>query len=114
MHSNSIRSDKGWKMDYQVILGLLIMLIFAFSIKGYITRQRSAIKEMRGLWWILACVPLIVVVAVVVVSIIGLIQGSNLWPIFLIFTVPVAFLYLLILWAVYRVVQRSKSASGNY
>jgi hypothetical protein len=100
-------------MDYQVILGLLMYLIVAFSIKGYITRQRSAIKEMQGLWWILACVPLIVVAVVVVVTIVGLIQGSNLWPIFLILIVPVAYVYLLVLWAVYRVVQSSRSSSGS-
>ena len=100
-------------MDIQLVLGLLIMLIFAFSIKGYIIRPRSAIKEMQGLWWILACVPLITVAGAVVVSIIGLIQGSNLWPIFLIFILPVAYVYLLILWAVYRAVQPSKAASRS-
>ncbi len=100
-------------MDFQLILGLLILLIFAFSIKGYINRQRSAIKEMQGLWWILACVPLIAVAVVVVVTIIGLIQGSNLWPIFLIFVLPVAYVYMLILWAVYRIVQRSSPVSGS-
>ena len=99
-------------MDTQLVLGLLIMLIFAFSIKGYINRQLSAIKEMQGLWLILACVPLIAVAGAVVVSIIGLIQGSNLWPIFLIFILPVAYVYLFILWAVYRAVQRSKAASS--
>src|SRR5512136_700259 len=99
-------------MDIQLVLGLLIMLIFAFSIKGYINRQLSAIKEMQDLWLILACVPLIAVVGAVVVSIIGLIQGSNLWPIFLIFILPVAYVYLLILWAVHRAVQRSKAASS--
>jgi hypothetical protein len=100
-------------MDYQVVLGLLMYLIVAFSIKGYITRQRSAIKEMQGLWRILACVPLIAVAVVVVVTIIGLIQGSNLWPIFFIFIVPVAYVYLLVLWAVYRFVQHSSSASSS-
>ena len=99
-------------MDIQLVLGLLIMLIFAFSIKGYINRQLSAIKEMHGLWLILACVPLIAVAGAVVVSIIGLIQGSNLWPIFLIFILPVAYVYLLILWGVYRAVQRSKAESS--
>jgi glucan phosphoethanolaminetransferase (alkaline phosphatase superfamily) len=100
-------------MDYQLVLGFLIMLIFAFTIKGYIKRQRSAIKEMEGLWRILACVPLIAVAAAIVVSIIGLIQESNLWPIFLIFILPVAYVYLLILWAVYRAIQRSRSAPGS-
>jgi hypothetical protein len=77
-------------MDIELIIGLLILLTFPLIVKVFITRQRSAIKQMQGLWRILACVPLIAVAAAVVVSIIGLVQGSNLWPIWLFIIVPPA------------------------
>jgi hypothetical protein len=40
--------------------------------------------------------PLFVMVPVFVITISGLLQQSNLWPLFLLLTSPVAFLYLLI------------------
>ena len=52
---------------------------------------------MQGGWRILAGLPLPVMAYIVVVTIMALNEGSNLWPLLFIFAAPPAWIYLLLL-----------------
>lgn len=75
------------------VLGLAIMGVAVYGIAKYPSLFYRSVKEMQGGWRIAALLPLLVVIPVTVVTIVGLWQGSNLWPIFLIFAAPVLFVY---------------------
>ena len=49
------------------------------------------------MWLIFACLPLAVMAYVVVVTVMALGEGSNLWPLLFIFAAPPAWIYLLLL-----------------
>ena len=59
--------------------------------------QYSALRQLRGAWLVLSTVPLVGMAIVLVYTAIGLFQGSNLWPLLLILTAPLATVYLLVL-----------------
>lgn len=88
--------------NLQMILGgIIIMVGFAAAI-AYPRLQYLALRQMRGVWLVLSLVPLAVMLVVGVVTTLALSEGANLWPILLIFTAPVATVYL----AVLRFVER--------
>jgi hypothetical protein len=57
---------------------------------------------MNGGWRVAAVLPLLVVIPVVVVTIRDLQQGSNLWPLLLIFLAPVLLLYQVVLLVLHK------------
>jgi len=60
-------------------------------------------------WWrIFSILPLLPMAYVIFITIIGYNQSSNLWPIIYLFTAPIAILYLVILFIVYKVVMKRK------
>ena len=72
-----------------------------WSFPIYLVMQVIALKKTGGLWWFAAFFPLIPMLAVLVITIIGFSERSNLWPIMLLFTSPAAFIYMcafFILW----------------
>jgi hypothetical protein len=75
----------------------LIIVGFWGGILGYPILQIIAVSGSRGIMRVLALLPLAVMAIVFSVTIMGLIQESNLWPIFLIFISPVVLIYLFIL-----------------
>lgn len=75
----------------------LIMVGFWGGILGYPILQIIAVAGSKGIMRVLALLPLAVMVIVFSVTIMGFIQESNLWPIFLIFISPVVLIYLFIL-----------------
>jgi uncharacterized membrane protein YdbT with pleckstrin-like domain len=77
-------------------LGELVVGIGVLSIVGYLVLQPLTGFRLSGGWRIAALVPLIAVVPIVVHAAYAFAQRSNLWPLGLIFFMPFAFLYLLV------------------
>ena len=62
---------------------------------------------MRGVWLIMACLPLPVMAYIVVVTVIRFVEGSNLAPLLFILVAPPAWIYLLLLqFAHYRLARK--------
>ena len=81
----------------QMIVGGAVILIGFGAAASYPSLQYSAVRELRGPWLVLGLLPLGIMVAVGIATAWALSQGSNLWPILLIFTAPFATGYLLLL-----------------
>ena len=86
----------------QLIVGGVVIVVGFAAAVAYPQMQYRAVRELHGLWRGLSIVPIGFMAFVGVVTLVGLAQGSNLWPILLIFTAPLATMYLLLL----RFVQR--------
>ncbi len=72
----------------------------------YPVLQTIAIKGTRGRWKKIAYIPLVLMVFVLGITILGLIQGSNLWPIVFIFYSPVAIVFLILFLAIHALANR--------
>ncbi len=83
--------------DVNILIGAVAMLAAVFALFGYPVGQYRSLRKMRGMWLILACLPLPVMAYIVVVTIMALNEGSNLWPLLFIFAAPPAWIYLLLL-----------------
>ncbi len=94
------------QQDFYLILGIVIMSTAAISIIGYLILQPFLAYRFSGGWRIAALVPLIAIVPVVIHAGYGIATASNLWPLFLIISTPLAFLYLLILAGLHRCATR--------
>jgi hypothetical protein len=88
-------------------LGSVIVFAAGWMIIGYFILQPFAILRTRGGWRWAAAAPLVPMGAVVLYTIFAFLAGSNLFPLFLVFLAPPAFLYLLAVWIAAR-------ASGNW
>ena len=75
----------------------------------YPVLQYLAWRTMRGIWRFFALLPLPLMGCVLAVTIIGLVQASNLWPIFLIFTAPIVLIYFGLLYLAYFLIKRFRS-----
>lgn len=64
---------------------------------SYLGLQVWSLRRFAGGWWYAACVPAGAMVAAVLVAVIGGLSGSNLAPIWVVFTLPVALLALVAL-----------------
>jgi hypothetical protein len=95
------------QQDFYLILGTVIMSMAAISIIGYLILQPFLAFRFSGGWRIAALVPLIAIVPVIIHAGYGIATASNLWPVFLIISTPLAFLYLLILAGVHRYATRT-------
>jgi hypothetical protein len=97
---------------------LLVAILIPVGIWGglfaYPPLQLAALRKLRGIWRILAVLPLVPMGCVLVVTAVAFYQQSNLWPLLLIFMAPIALVYLFALMWVHRVVmRRSGSKEGN-
>jgi len=72
----------------------LISRVFPYLTLFYILFQVYTLIHWRKKWRILAIIPLLITVPLLAHSIYALSQGSNIWPILLIFSFPFAGLYL--------------------
>jgi hypothetical protein len=90
----------------QMIVGGLVIALGFGSAIAYPRLQYTAIRQMRGAWRGASLVPLIIMAAVGMVTARALAEGSNLWPLVLIFVAPLATLYLVALRFVARRVDR--------
>jgi hypothetical protein len=81
------------QLDWNSLVEGVIMLF----LPGYFILQIWFGYAWPGRWRIAALVPLIVFVPPLLYSLFAFSQGSNLWPIVMIFYGPIGFLYLLLL-----------------
>jgi uncharacterized integral membrane protein len=90
------------------ITTFLIPIVIFGGIFGYPILQFLAIKRTRGGWRVLALLPLVAMIPVLIVTFLGLVQGSHLWPIILIFVAPAILAHLIVLLVVHARVQKSR------
>lgn len=81
--------DDGWLM-------LFVHLMF-YSVPAYLLAQAYALWRMRGRWNVAVWLPAIFMAAMYAWVVFGVIAGSNIVPIVLVFTSPIALLYVLVL-----------------
>jgi hypothetical protein len=94
--------------DRQAVLGLIVILVGWISIIGYLVLQPYFAWRWSGGWRFVALLPLIATIPLFVTAWLALRADSNLWPILLIFFMPLAFLYLLVAAAVRRFARRAR------
>jgi hypothetical protein len=90
---------------------LLIPVGIFGGILGYPVLQFLSIKRMRGGWRVLALLPLLLMVPVLIVTTVAVVQGSNIWPLVLIFVAPEVLLYLILLLIAHAVHQKNQPAN---
>jgi hypothetical protein len=81
----------------QMVLGFAVIAIGGLAALAYPMMQIRALRDMRGVWRLLAAVPFLPMAYIIVITAMALREGSNLWPILLIFTAPFGTAYLAIL-----------------
>jgi hypothetical protein len=85
-------------------LGLLLAMTVMGGVPGYFIAQALLLWKLRGGWRLAAALPLLPMAAILVYTVVAFRAGSNLFPLVLIFTAPLGFVYLLVLLGVKRVV----------
>jgi hypothetical protein len=80
-------------------VGDFIVSLMFLSVPGYLVAQAFGAFFLRGGWRKAALAPLMVMVPVVAFIVFGILAGSNIVPILLIFTAPFAMLYFIGLFA---------------
>lgn len=86
-YGQNAQSDGGFWTD-------LILMFIGLIVPGYFAMQiYMGIKYKNG-WRKAAFVPLIIMIPIIIFSVYALFQGSNLWPLYLIFIAPFGFVYL--------------------
>ena len=78
----------------QMVVGALAIVIGFAAVVAYPKLQYTAIRRLRGGWFAFSLLPLGVMAVVVAVTAPAVIQGANLWPLYLIFVTPFATVYL--------------------
>ena len=81
----------------QGVSGSLLMMLMAWSVPGYFLLQWLVIARWRDRWRLPGMLPLGVSVPVLGWTLFALLSGSNLWPLVMLFMLPVLFLYLALL-----------------
>jgi len=75
-------------------MGELIISVGFVAAIAYLPLQIYTVAKWRGAWRLTACLPILGMVPIIVITFLALLQNSNLWPLLLIFASPVAALYL--------------------
>ena len=86
---------------YLLWIGEVVML----SVPGYFILQAWLARSWSGHWRLAALVPLAGMVPALFFSLFALSQGSNLWPLAVIFLAPLGFAYLLVVWTLRAVTE---------
>ena len=77
-----------------MLLGAIVMA----CVPAYFFAQPAALARWRGAWRKAALAPLLLTVPAAIFSLVAFSQGSNLWPLALIFAAGLGTLYLAALW----------------
>ncbi len=77
------------------------------SVLAYVVVQIMVLRRASGLGKVVAALPLVVMLPVVVLTVVNLALGKNLWPIFLLFVSPLALLYVVVVAFVMRPAAKS-------
>jgi hypothetical protein len=72
----------------------MLLDLLWLAVLGYVVLQVFALVRLSGGARLAAAVPLAVMVPVAVITVAGLVQESNLWPLFLLLASPLALAYL--------------------
>jgi hypothetical protein len=91
----------------QMIVGAVAIVVGFGAVVAYPKLQYTAIQRLRGGWRALSLLPLAVMAVVVAVTVPAVIQGANLWPLYLIFVTPFATVYLGLLLFAHRRLDRA-------
>ena len=87
----------------------MILLLMWLSVFGYLGLQIFTLVTWKGKWHKATVLSAVLMGIVLIQTIVGFIQQSNLWPIFLLFLAPPAFIYQLILIRVKLTKEREKT-----
>jgi hypothetical protein len=82
----------------ETLLGLIVIA----GVPAYFVVQPATLLRWPGGWRKAALVPLLLTLPALIFSLVALSQGSNLWPITLIFAAAAGTLYLGVLWLLRR------------
>ena len=89
-------------VSYGATASVVVDLVLV-SLPAYVLVQVLLIVLWRGRWRRRAMLPLVVMLGTLAVSILALLAGSNLWPVWMILLAPLALLYLIVLaWLYWR------------
>ena len=94
-------------------LGALLIPIGFWSAIAYVPIQIYTGLKWRGGWRTLALLPLLIMVPILGYTVYAAARESNLWPIVLIFSAPVATVYFLIIAVIRRLVIRSQQGDAS-
>ena len=84
-----------------------MMIPFFLCFPIYVITQMVAIFRLRGGWRWASLVPVIPMIYVLAVTIKAFEQQSNLWPLLLLFSSPLALVYILLVVGLYQPAQRT-------
>lgn len=92
------------KADYDTMMNSplmqvmdIVVMVMMLTVPGYFILQGWLMWRLRGGWRKAAAAPLWPMGAVAVYTVYAFLDGSNIFPLVLIFTAPMAFLYLMII-----------------
>jgi hypothetical protein len=91
--------SSGWDDVVLVLVGGLLMYA---GIPGYFVLQVVAVRRLRNGWRKAAVLPVIPMALVMLYTIDAIRKESNLWPLLMIFTCPLAAIYLLVVLSLHR------------
>ncbi len=97
---SKVDKDSVQNMSYGVMASVVVDLVL-MSLPAYVLVQVLLIVMWRGRWRRRAMLPLVVMAGALAVSILALLAGSNMWPIWMILLAPLALLYLIVLALLY-------------
>jgi len=75
----------------------MVAMVVMWTVPGYFVLQGWLLWSLSGGWRTAAAAPLLPMGAVLVYTVYAFLDGSNIFPLVLIFTAPIAFLYLAII-----------------
>lgn len=91
-----------WIRDLYLSMSIPVMF---WSFVLYVALQIVAVVMLRGVWRVASLIPAVPMALVFLATVVGLFQGSNLWPILMLFTGPPALLYVVVLLGVFAIKQ---------
>ncbi|HEY6444658.1 MAG TPA: hypothetical protein VIY66_15080 [Candidatus Acidoferrales bacterium] len=92
MKEAALGRGRGWKW-----WASSIFLAVMWSIPAYFLLQIVLLWRLRGGWRKAVAVPVLPMLALLAYAVFAYLKGSNLFPLVLIFTAPLAFVYLLVI-----------------
>ena len=81
-------------------MAMLVGFVVMAGVPAYFVAQPMALVRFPGGWRLAALAPLLLTVPALLFSLYALHQGSNLWPLSLIFAAAIGSIYLSALWLV--------------
>jgi hypothetical protein len=105
-----VNEDSVQNVSYGAMASVIVDLVL-MSLPAYVLVQVLLIVMWRGRWRRRAMLPLVVMAGTLAVSILALLAGSNLWPIWMILLAPLALLYLVVLALLYWRARRRGAAA---